>query len=64
MPRSLGGAIAAVVIGILLVAWIAGLTTGILSTLLFWAGVVLIVVGLFVGIKALVDGRRGPRARL
>ena len=64
MPHSLGGAIAAVLVGILLVAWIAGLATGILSTLLFWLGVILIVVGVAVGIKALVDGRGRTRSRL
>jgi hypothetical protein len=61
MPRSLGGAIAAIIIGLLLVFWIAGLAVGILADILLWAGVILIVVGLFFGIKALVDGRRGPR---
>jgi hypothetical protein len=64
MPHSLGGAIAAVLVGILLVAWIAGLATGIVSTLLYWLGVALIVIGLIVGVKALIDGRGRTRSHL
>jgi hypothetical protein len=57
MPRSLGGAAAAIVAGLLLVFWLADLATGGLGTVLFWLGVILIVVGLVIAVKILVDGR-------
>lgn len=61
MPRSLGGAAAAIVIGIILVAWLAGVATGIFSTLLFWLGVILIVLGVAAVIYILVNGRGRTR---
>lgn len=64
MPRSLGGAAAAIIIGIILVAWLAGLATGIFSTLLFWLGVILIVLGVGGAIYILVNGRGRTRTRL
>lgn len=64
MPRSLGGAAAAIVIGILLVAFLAGLATGIFSTLLYWLGWILIVLGAAAVIYILVNGRGRTRSRL
>lgn len=61
MPRSLGGAIAAIVIGILLVALLAGLATGVFSTLLYWLGWILIVLGAAGLIYILINNNRGPR---
>ena len=61
MPRSLGGAAAAIVIGILLVAWLAGLATGVFGTLLFWLGWILIVLGVASVIYILVNGRGRSR---
>lgn len=57
MPRSIGGALAAIVIGILLVAYLSGLATGVISTLLFWLGWILIVLGIAAVIYILVNGR-------
>jgi predicted exporter len=61
MPRSLGGAVAAILIGILLVAWIAGLASGIAATLLFWLGVILIVLGVAGAAYILFNGRGRTR---
>lgn len=61
MPRSLGGAAAAIVIGILLVAYLAGLATGALATLLFWLGWILIVLGVAAVIYLLINGRGRTR---
>jgi TM2 domain-containing membrane protein YozV len=61
MPHSLGGAAAAIVIGILLVAYLAGLATGVVATLLFWLGWILIVLGIAAVIYLLVNGRGRAR---
>lgn len=65
MPHSLGGAAAAIVIGILLVAYLAGLATGVIATLLYVLGWILIVLGVAAVIYILVNGRgRRTRSRL
>lgn len=61
MPHSLGGAAAAIVVGLLLVFWIAGLATGIFATLLFWFGVILIVAGIVGAVYILFNGRGRDR---
>ncbi len=61
MPHSIGGAVAAIVIGILLVAYLAGLATGVVATLLFWLGWILIVLGIAAVIYILVNGRGRSR---
>ena len=58
MPRSLGGAIAAIFIGLALALWLSGLAAEGLSTLLLLAGWILVVLGVAAVIYLLVNGRR------
>ena len=58
MPRSLGGAIAAIVIGLLLALYVAGLASGVLATLLLIAGWIIFVLGVGGLIYILVNRSR------